>query len=85
MDHFVFSPKMYGLTVSQSLEKHHSKTQSKKNIERSTRDMLDMTTVVLTPPRPARALSCHGCCCLVKFFVVNAGCIRRRYVRLNRA
>lgn len=56
-----------------------------KNIERSTRDMLDMTTVVLTPPRPARALSCHGCCCLVKFFVVNAGCIRRRYVRLNRA
>lgn len=24
-----------------------------------------------------QALSCHGCCCLVKFFVVNAGCIRR--------
>ncbi|CAJ1367817.1 unnamed protein product [Effrenium voratum] len=22
-------------------------------------------------------LSCRGCCCLVKFFVVNAGCIRR--------
>mmetsp|Transcript_89086 Transcript_89086/g.212704 ORF Transcript_89086/g.212704 Transcript_89086/m.212704 type:complete len:527 (-) Transcript_89086:347-1927(-) len=24
-----------------------------------------------------KTLSCHGCCCLVKFFVVNAGCIRR--------
>ncbi|CAE7382094.1 unnamed protein product [Symbiodinium natans] len=25
----------------------------------------------------AQCLTCHGCCCLVKFFVVNAGCIRR--------
>ncbi|CAE7453142.1 unnamed protein product [Symbiodinium sp. CCMP2592] len=25
----------------------------------------------------AQCLTCHGCCCLVQFFVVNAGCIRR--------
>lgn len=31
----------------------------------------------------ARTLTCHGCCCMVKFFVVNAGCIRRQHSKLN--